>query len=505
MNTFMNGLAKATNVKVTENGAVAHKSTLSAVYDMFALGGAYRSRTPEETIHLFEKALNENTSLAMKCLFYLRDIRGGQGEREFFRICFKWLANNYPEVAQRNLIQVPEFGRWDDLVYTTLGTPIEEDAIDIIATQLSEDIDSYNAGYGVSLLAKWLPSENATSAKTKAAARRVRNAFGLTSKEYRKTLSTLRGHLKVLEKLMSEGRWDEIEFDKIPSKAGLIYKNAFARRDLIAEKYAEFAKSDKTTVNARALYPYEVVSRALNQASCWGFDRGNAGMSETDRAIINKYWENLPDYFDGKPAKMLAVVDTSGSMTCSNKGMRPIDVAISLGLYCAERNTGDFAGKYISFASRPQLIDTTGKDLVEKARRIYATNLVDNTDLIAVFDMLLQVAKNANKEDIPETIAIISDMEIDQGCSDWRTAYDKDQAVTDMEIVRRKWAEAGLKMPRLVYWNVAARNDTILDLGPDVSLVSGASAITFEMVMTGKTGKDLMYDKLLSERYENIE
>ena len=496
MNTFMNELENRFNYKFTENGALAHRSTGSKVYDLFAFGGAYRSRSKEDCILLFKNAIEEDADLTLKCLFYLRDCRGGQGERRFFRICYKWLAEHYIGAARKNLKLIPNFGRWDDL-FVLLNTPLEKEVYELIQSQLILDMKDSIGNKAISLLGKWMPSENAHNRNTIAIAKRIRNYLHLSSKEYRLMLSKLREHLKVLEKLMSANRWEEIEFDKIPSKAGLVYRNAFARRDMIAKKYESFIRDENTKVNAGTLYPYEVVEKALEM-------RGRYNSNSTEREVINKYWDNLPDYLEGKNCSMMCVIDTSGSMWG-----RPINVAISLGLYCAEHITGPFSGKYISFASRPQLIETKGVDFVDKVHRIYRTNLVDNTNLTAVFDLLLATAvhEKVKKEDIPKTIVVISDMEIDMATSSWRhyeNRWTKKSAATEMEKIRQKWNRCGIELPKLVYWNVNARNDTILDAGPNVSFVSGCSPIIFRQVMTGKTGFDLMLEILLQDRYKEI-
>ena len=490
-NTFMENLTNATNFMVTENGALAHKSTRSMVYDMFAFGGAYRRRTDEDCILLFKNAYEENPELALKCLFYLRDCRGGQGERRFFRVCFRWLCSYDPAAARRNLIHLSEYGRWDDLVYATFGSELMWEAFKIIQHQLALDVECKTP----SLLAKWMPSENASSWETKKMANELRKYLGMTHKQYRKTLSILRARINVLERLMSANRWEEIEFDKIPSKAGLIYKNAFARRDIIAKKYEAFAKSSETKVNAKTLYPYEVVEQAI---------RAGWNGTETDRAMVEKYWNNLPDYFNGEPASIMCVVDTSASM----HGM-PINVAISLGIYCAERIGGPFAGHYISFASRPQLIKVQGVDFVDKVNRIYRTNLCDNTNLEATFDLVLEMAKKSKPEDVPKTLVVISDMQIDAMTGSYwggpgMKRWTEESAATEMELIRQKWAAAGIECPRLVYWNVDARDNTILDAGPNVSFVSGCSPVLYEQIVRGVTGYDLMLDKLMSERYAAI-
>lgn len=498
-NSFIDALEEQFNYKFTENGAVALKSTGSKVYDLFALGGAYRSRSVDDCILLFKEAFEEDKVLALKALFYLRDCRGGQGERRFFRVCYHWLAENYPVIAIKNLPQIPNMGRWDDL-FVLLDTEIANTIGHFVKHQLEFDMQDAMGNKAISLLGKWMPSENAHSKETKNKAIWLRKYLGMNSKQYRQMLSKLRAHLNVLERLMSANRWDEIEFDKIPSKAGLIYRNAFARRDIIAKKYEAFAKDKNTKVNADTLYPYEVVNKVTQHFNYWSSDFNN--LSEVERAMINKYWENLPDYLEGSDASMMCVIDTSGSMTDGwSSSTAPIDVAISLGLYCAERMTGPFANRYISFASRPQLIRTAGIDFCDKVRRIYKTNLVDDTNLEAVFNLLLNTAikTNAKQEDIPQTIVVISDMEIN-----YMSNWDNETAQTSMEYLRKKWAQYGYKLPKLVYWNVNARNNTILDRGPNVSFVSGYSPIIFKQVLTGKTGFELMMEVLMSDRYKYI-
>lgn len=504
MNKFMVGLKNTDNFTYTENGALTHKSTMSDLYDLFAMGGAYRSRSNEDVIVLFNNALKENEVYALKCLFYLRDARGGQGERRFFRVAMKWLASTYPEIARRNLRHIPEFGRWDDL-YLFVDTPLEAEAFAFMRQQLNLDVQCKTP----SLLAKWLKSENASSNETRRLAIKTRKHFGITAKQYRKTLSVLRTRINVLERLMSEGRWDEIEFDKIPSKAGFKYRNAFARHDIermredkAIQSYADFAKDTTTKVNAKVLYPYEVVAEANKM-----FDNLRWGqkitLDDTNRLMINKYWDNLADYFDGAAFNGLAVVDTSGSMTWSApNGAKPIDVAIALGLYCAEKAKGPFAGHYVSFSSRPQLIRTEGVDFCDKVRRIYNTNLCMNTDIEATFDMLLKTAIDTRcaQSELPQNLIVISDMEFDAGS--YQRNMDK---TTLMEGIRRKWRNAGYEMPNLIFWNVNARNNNIpMKAEGGITFVSGFSPVLFEQIMKGKTGYDLMMDKLNDKRYEVI-
>lgn len=502
-NTFMNAMNNANNYAVTENGALTHKSTMSGLLDMFALGGAYRTRSDADCILLFKKAYEEDALRALKCLFYLRNVRGGQGERRFFRVVLKWLAKNHPEDVIRNLENIPFYGRWDDL-YALVGTPVEDKMFYLIKQQLVLDLKSKTP----SLLAKWLKSENTSSHESRQLATLTRKKFNLTSREYRKALSSLRERIRVLERLMSAGRWDEIKFDKIPSRAGMIYRNAFARHDIERQKtgkttYEDFMKDTKTKVNAKALYPYECVAAATNvmrnSLDWWsGFE---PALDDVNRLAVNKYWENLTDYFKGATFNGIAVVDTSGSMR-GREASAPINVAISLGLYCAEHNKGPFAGHYISFSSRPQWIATEGVDFCDKVARIYRTNLCENTDIEATFDLLLNIAlrPDVKKKDIPQNVIIISDMEFDAA----RLWSDNNSGAL-MEHIADKWHTWGLKMPNLIFWNVQARQNNIpMTVKDGITFVSGFSPVLFEQIMKGKTAFELMLDVLDGEMYARI-
>lgn len=523
MNNFVNALSDTTNFALTENGAVTHKTTKSDLLDMFAMGAAYRSRSDEDVILLFKNAYLENPVYALKCLFYIRDVRGGQGERRFFRVALKWLAKNDADAALRNLKNIVEYGRWDDL-YCLVGTPVEAAAFALIKEQLALDVQCKTP----SLLAKWLKSENTSSAESRALGNMTRTYLGMTHKQYRKTLSILRARINVLERLMSAGRWDEIEFDKIPSRAGMIYKNAFARHDLERAKnenvqtYADFAKDTTKKVNAKALYPYECVAEAMKvmrNGSYWYYgNHKTVDLDDTQRLMVNKYWDNLADYFNGASLDAMAIVDTSGSM-CGSDASAPINVALSLGLYAAEKARGPFAGHFMTFSSKPTFVKTEGVDFCDKVDRMAQADWGMNTNIEAAFDLMLQTAitHRCSQDDLPKTIIVISDMEFDGAVTSgparerhW-SSYDpvtyvrSSNIATLFESMKQKWAAHGYQMPRLTFWNVNARHNNI-PMKDDgyVNYVSGMSPVIFEQVMKGLSAYDLMMDKLNSERYAAV-
>ena len=427
-----------------------------------------------------------------------------QGERRFFRVAFRWLCNEYPQVAKANLENVSEYGRWDDLIYVAEGTQVQTAAFNIIKHQLALDIQCKTP----SLLAKWMPSQNASNADTKRLGHVLADFLGMTSREYRKTLSTLRERINVLERLMSAGRWQDIQFDKIPSKAGLIYRQAFARRDILAKKYEAFAKSKDTKVNADALYPHDVAHRAFAM-------RYNTNLEDPTRLMLQKYWDNLKDFYNGREENGIAVVDVSGSMTGT-----PMEAAVSMGAYIADKAHGPFANHFITFSAHPELVRFEGVDIVDKLNRCTRADWGMNTNVQAVFDMLLDTAmkQNVKAEDMPDKLFIFSDMEFDKCVTfdtpktthrnTWwdsgRTVRDENEVNSDLELIAKQWAAAGYKLPHVIFWNLDARQNNIPAMGGRFSYVSGFSPVMIQTILGGKDGYDLMLEKLNSERYAAI-
>ena len=490
MSNFLNALKTEANYAYTENGAITHRTTHSALLDMFAMGGAYRNRSDDDVILLFKNAYEENPVYALKCLFYLRDVRGGQGERRFFRVVMKWLASSKDrEAARRNLNNVAEYGRWDDL-YCFVGTPLENDAFEIIRSQLALDVQCKTP----SLLAKWLKSENTSSRESRRLAQKTRTYLGWSHKQYRRTLSILRERINVLERLMSAGKWDEIEFDKIPSKAGLVYRNAFARRDIIKAKYEAFAKSD-AKVNASVLNPVDIAEQVFNYGY-WNKP------SATDRAMLDKYWENLKDYYNGRQETGIAMVDVSGSMTGT-----PMNAAVSMGAYIAERGKGPFKDHFITFSQDPELVKFEGVDIYDKFQRARQADWGMNTNIQSAFNMLLDTAlrNGCTQADMPEVLYIFSDMEFD-GCIRGRSGQIRGETGVNtlLESIATEWKMYGYELPRVVFWNLNARNNNIPALGGRFSYVSGFSMNMVEEILSGEDGYSLMMKKLDSERYEEV-
>ena len=492
MSALINGMKENTNFGYTENGAIKRNSTLNHVLDLFAMGGAYRTRKSKDIEELFGDAYREDKNLAMKCLFYLRDIRGGQGERNFFRVSYKWLIKNDEEVAKLFLDKIPEFGRWDDLIDICYGTNLDSRMANIIYNQLAKDRICKTP----SLLGKWMPSENASNQETREKARWFTKKFGMTPRAYRKMLSALREKINVLERLMSSNQWDAIEFDKIPSKAGMKYRNAFAVKEVTAARYKAFMENKETKVNAGVLNPVDIVDKILHS-------RHN--QKEKDETFVNtmqKYWDNLKDYYDGREENAIAVVDVSGSMYGT-----PIAAAVGMGAYIAEKSHGPFAGYFITFSKDPQLVEFQGDNIVDKVWRCANADWGMNTDVEAAMDLILNTAikKKLPQSDLPARLYIFSDMEFDAAVfGRWSWREDGSERETLFEDIERKFNNAGYEMPKVTFWNLQARTKNIPAIGDKFNYISGFSMSQMEAVMAGLTATEMMLRVLLADRYKDI-
>ena len=495
MNEFLNALKNDTNYGYTENGGIKHNSTMSKVLDMFGMGGSMRSRSEDDIIHMFRCAYGEDEELALRCLFYLRDVRGGQGERRFFRTVLHWMGNHMIEEVEHLIPFISEYGRWDDL-FELFNTKSESAMLGYIYHTIHKNEDH--------LIYKWLPSINASSRTTKSRGRKIAYEFDMTEREYRKMLTEGRKACNLVESLMSQNHWDQIAFDKLPSRAGLLYKNAFMRREETKARYMEFMSNEKTKVNASVLNPVEIAHQIFNY-------RGWNRPSDTERNAWQKYWDNLKDYYNGHEEPGIAIVDVSGSMMG-----QPMEAAVSMGAYIAERGKGPFQNHFITFSNNPELVEFSGVDVYDKFMRAQSAEWGGSTNIEAVFNLLLDTARRNHvaKEDMPKTLYIFSDMEFngcicsgpishDRWASPSRPLSER-QINTVIEAQAHKWQQYGYQIPRVIFWNLDARHDNIPAIGDGFSYVSGFSMNMIECILSGKDGYDLMLEKLNSERYQPI-
>ena len=469
--------ALQTKNTVTENGMVTNSSSLNDCVNLFFQIGAMRGQDKTRLINMFVKAYEENSLTAMRILFWVRDVRGGAGERQIFKDIIKYLANSRTETMRKNLSLISEYGRWDDLL-SLVGTPLETDALSLIGYALKN---------GNGLAAKWMPRPNVNDREKKRQANALRKFLKLTPAAYRKMLSELS---KTVEQLMCAKEFDKINYAHVPSRAMSDYMRAFGKRD--GERFTAFIESVKkgdVKINAGAVYPYDIIK--------------NLKYGNSDGADVQ--WNALPNYLENNNEQFLPVVDVSGSMECpagNNPNVTCMDVAISLGLYISERNEGSFKDSFITFSDRPQLQVLKGS-LSERYAQLSRADWQMSTNIEKVFTVILDsaVKNNVPQSEMPTMVLILSDMEFNQGT---RGNWDK----TAQEIFESKYAEAGYKMPKVVYWNIQSRNDNfpVKFNKEGVGLVSGFSPSLLTSVLSGKdlTPYSMMMEVVSSERYTPV-
>ncbi len=480
-------LKKEADKTYTENGAVTYRSTQSQCLDLFAAIGALRRESDEEITDRFLRAYVEDADLAMKTLFYARDIRGGIGERRVFRTILKWLAECEPRSVEKNIPYIAEYGRYDDLL-ALMGTSCEPVAMDYIKTQLAADRAALETDQPVSLLAKWLPSVNASNGEAVRQAKHIARALGMNDGSYRKTLSALRAKIRIIENNLREKDYT-FDYAKQPAKAMFKYRKAFLRND--GERYTAFmgrVAEGAEQLHTGTLAPYEIIKPLVSRGT----------VDQQERLAIDATWNAQEDFTGGENA--LVVIDGSGSMYGGGDPL-PGSVALSLGIYYAQRNTGKFRNHFITFSEHPRLVEIKGRDIYEKVQYCRSFNEVANTNIQRVFELILNTAvKNrVPQKDMPAKLYIISDMEFDYCVADG--------ALTNFEYARKLFARHGYRLPEVVFWNVASRNQQqpvrMSDAG--VALVSGCSPRVFSMLKAGILSPyAFMLGVLNSERYAVI-
>lgn len=483
----------------TLNGARTFKSTGSDCLDLFSRVGAQRNKNQGFNGDFFDRSLDnmlvrafvEDNNLAIKTMFYARDIREGLGERDVFRAMLKKLASLSPDIVVKNLGNIAEYGRFDDLL-CLIDTPVEKQMIAFVKQQLEKDLDA-SEEESVSLLGKWLPSINTSCGKVRFLAHRIAAELGMSNKDYRKALAKLRDRIQIIENKLRTHDYT-FDYSKQTSKAMFKYRKAFMRND--KEHYQEYfgkVKRGEEKLNTQTLYPYELLRGVID---CSSYE--NKALSEDEKEVINTTWKNLPDYTNNENA--LVVADLSGSMFCCGNPS-PASVSLSLAIYFAERNKGLFANRFITFSQKPSLINIKGKDLFDKVQYCMTYDMCENTDIARVFQCILNEAlKNkAKQEEMPSRIYIISDMEFDS-CAE-------NSKMTNFEYAKRLYEKNGYKLPQLVFWQVnALSNQSPVEKDErGVVLVSGSSPTIFKTAMSPECNPyQYMLDVLNSPRYERV-
>lgn len=477
---------------VTENGAVALNTTSSACLDLFGRAGSMRNSSQEDKQILFDSAFKEDADIAVKLLFYIRDIRGGYGERDTFKDMIKQLALISPSSVTKNLWAILEFGRASDL-YSLIGTKVEDDMWEFMRQQFELDYANMKEGKSVSLLAKWIATPDSKSNNTKKLGVLTAKKLGYDfkhMKEYRLKLRELRRYLDLPEAKMCAGKWDEIEYSKCASKFLLTHRKAIVRHDSERwEKYLESVNSGESKINTGTLTPCDIIDKVYKS-----YD-----------SSLDTMWNNLEDVCDDNA---LVICDTSGSMWWNRSGGNgpyPGSVAFALSMYFAERNKGDLKNLFMTFSDNPEFVEIEGTTLKQKVDSINKADWDGSTDLEAAFYLLLDTATDAklSQEDLPKALIIISDMQIN--CVE---GVDCNNRMTFYDTMKLRYEEAGYTMPQVIFWNVNAQRATFHASASSegVSLVSGFSVNVFKSVMDsiGTTPFELMMNVVNNERYADI-
>lgn len=512
-NTFVKAFQDAENTEYTENGALTFKSSLNKNLDFFSMAGAMRGQE-YNFLHLFSQAWNENPRLAMKNIFYMRDIRGGVGERDVFIKCFSYIVKELSvEDFVTLLAFVPEYGRWSDVfnIMRFVDDKKFEAACIFLCKQLNKDEEDMIANHPVSLLAKWFPLANNRVKKDDILfARKLATQIYGNDKKARHHIVPLRKYINVLEQKLCAGEWDQVKYETVPSIANMKYREAFRRNDGVRyTEYLESVHKGETKINSSVSYPHDIMAKVADifnlKNMCLGRNDKRSYLkiikdNETELMLLDNLWNNLPDYTNGSSS--IAVVDISGSMFYANSmtSPLPIYVSLSLGIYFAERNKGAFKNAFITFSETPKCRMLYGKSIAERMMDIYTDdNMGYNTNLIGVFKSYLDIAKNAESEHCPKNIIIISDMEFDY------TIGKNRNTVTNFERIKEMFDDAGIVMPNLVFWNVnsSGKNVPVKKDELGVTLVSGYSPAIFRFICdSNNTPEQFMLDTL--DKYSHI-
>lgn len=499
--TFMNAMENELNneKQLTENGAVGYRTTGKKLVDLNFAVSSLRHKTEKEIVDMFIDTFYEDKILAMKWLFYVADIREGLGERRTFRVIMNYIADNHSDIAIAVLRLIPEYNRWDSVV-TLLNcnnADVSNEVLSIIKEQLTSDMANMRNHKPISLLAKWMPSINTSSAKSRKCAKIICHYLGWKEATYRKTLVELRKYLDVVECKMSAKEWNKINYATVPSNANVKYSKAFMRNDTERRQaYLESLVKGETKINASVLFPHDVVHKYATRYRY---------LNPYDEAL-EQMWKSLKDM--GNIHNTIVVADGSGSMTIgvdSTSSVTALEVANALAIYCGERCSGEFKDKYITFSHRPQLVNfANANSLHDKLEIALKHNEVSDTNIEAVFYLILKTAINNNmtQDEIPQNILIISDMEFNMA------TCGKRPDATLFNNIANKYAEYGYKLPRLIFWNVNSRTGTIpvKENECGVALVSGFSVNVLKLVMSGELDPyKLLVNMLNGERYNAVE
>ena len=481
------------NVKTTtENGAVAYATSSNKLLDFFYKVSSFRKNPVDYS--LFDEAYYQDKAMALRFLLFLRDVREGMGERDTFRKLLLHLTEIDAQIADKFLyiIDLSEYGRWDDYIYlfaTTKDENLKRYIAGVLQEQLYADLYNYHKEKPYSLLAKWMPSINTSSKKTVRVGNELRKYFRMSPSQYRKTLSKLRKGLDVLEVKLSSNKWDKVDYSHVPSLANIKYKESFLRHD--EERRTKFLNDvacGKKKINANSMFLYDIVHAYEKDAGFMNFEKKMPPVDDT----LENLWtsQKKPKTF----ADTLVVRDGSGSMTSRvSKNVSAMEIGDSIALYCAKNNTGVFKDKIMAFSNNPKMITVNCNTLRDNIEKLMKNTDCSTTNVESVFDLILKTAKkcNAEQKDMPKNVLIISDMQFNAAMCD-KDVFGfplRNQNVQEddtlFENIKKKYNACGYELPKLIFWNVSCYDDGIVPIQSSkngVILLSGFSKELVDMV-----------------------
>lgn len=498
---FMNAMQNELNKEktLTTNGAVAYRTSGKKLLDFNFAISALRNESEFNIANLFAQVFYEDKMTAIKFLFYLGDVRGGLGERRTFRICMKWLAESNPEITKKILELIPEYTRWDNLIFLVETKQVGNDVVKIIRAQLFEDSANMENDDCISLLAKWMPSANSNSKEKRRLGLRMAKELEMSERDYRKMLSSFRRYLDIVEIKMSQNKWDEIKYESVPSKANLRYNKAFLKHDEERRRsYLDSLRKGETKINANVLYPHEIVSKYL-QKNDWGYSTG--GTKDMDDTL-EEMWKSLPNM---SIENTLVVRDGSGSMFAgSYSNVNPIDVSTALAIYMSEHNTGEWKDKFITFSANPKIVNLSKcSTLKEKIDLSMCETEASNTNIYKTMKLILDTAINncMTQEEMPKTIVICSDMQFDGRLHKLNKSLFDDIAL--------EYETHGYKLPKICFWNLDAEKSNSVPMQQNemgLVLCSSFSTQVLKMFMSGQTDPyKCLLEQLNDVRYKPVE
>ena len=480
------------NVTETENGDKAFKSTGNECLDFFYMVGGKRYDVGT-ALKLFFKAYLSDPVTALKLLLFIRDIKGGLGERNLFRNIFYNLAKYEPKKARIILAYVAKYGRYDDL-FCVIGTPLEEEMIGSIEKQLKEDIENKKAGKPISLLAKWLPSINTSNDETRQLALYLCEKLHMSKMEYRKTLSFLRKGL-IIENNLREKDYS-FDYSSVPSAAMNNYRKAFQRND--GERFGAYIESvskGESEMNVGVLDIVNFVKRA---------DKAMENSENSD--YYEATWKKLVEE-SSFSSRTIVVRDGSGSMYWSGIGTQePINIANALTLLTSARLKGEFADKFITFSSQPEIVDLSNKPkLFQKLQYLNTLNDCSTTNIQSVYQLIIDIYKHPDfkPEDAIEQIMIVSDMEFDELTGQTISG----SKMSTFEFFKEAFKDIGYKMPEVIFWNADSRGVRVpvSQNEQGVKLISGSNKNIIDMVLGTESINPLDFMMKMLSRYAFID